>query len=99
MLCLDFKELGVNINAERYVDSLKCLQVSIKNKRPGKLTNGVILLQDNADVYKRQVCIYAYWEFCILQTTTLEEQDVLCEYIILPYIPFLPQNFLHTSFK
>ena len=66
VLLLDFKEPDVNINAERYADSLKHLRVSIENKRPRKLTNGVILLHDNAwpqmikdllgriDVYKRQ---------------------------------------------
>uniref|UniRef100_A0A1Y1LBA1 Tc1-like transposase DDE domain-containing protein n=1 Tax=Photinus pyralis TaxID=7054 RepID=A0A1Y1LBA1_PHOPY len=27
---------------------LKCLRISIKSKRPGKLTNGVTLLHDNA---------------------------------------------------
>ena len=48
VLFLDFKEPGVNINAERYVDSLKRLRVTIKNKRPGKLTNGVILPHGNA---------------------------------------------------
>ena len=37
MLLLDFKEPGVNINDERYANSLKCLQKSIKNKHPGKL--------------------------------------------------------------
>ena len=35
VLLLDFKKPGVNINAERYADSLKRLRVSIKNKRPG----------------------------------------------------------------
>ena len=48
VLILDFKEPGVNINTERYADSLKRLRVRIKTKRPGKLTNGVILLHDNA---------------------------------------------------
>ena len=48
VLLLDFKEPGVNLNAERYADSLKRLRASIKNKRLGKLTNGVILMYDNA---------------------------------------------------
>ena len=47
VLLLYFKEPGVSTNSERYADSLKRLRVSIKNKRPGKLTNGVILLHDN----------------------------------------------------
>ena len=48
VLLSDFKEPGVNINAELYADSLKRLGVSIKNEHPGQLTNGVAVLNDNA---------------------------------------------------
>lgn len=38
---------GVKINAEIYAYTLKRIHVNIKNKRPGKLTNHVILQNDN----------------------------------------------------
>lgn len=48
VLLLDFKEPCVNINAVRYKDTLDKLHTAIKNKRPGMLSRGVILLHDNA---------------------------------------------------
>lgn len=42
-----FKEPRIIINAEQYLDTLKSLRVSLKYKRSGKLTSGVILLHDN----------------------------------------------------
>lgn len=40
--------IHVNINAFRYSESLTRLRTAIKNKRSGLLTEGVILLLDNA---------------------------------------------------
>lgn len=47
-LLLEFKDPHVNINAVRYSETLTRLRTAIKNKRPGMLTEGVILLHDNA---------------------------------------------------
>lgn len=47
-LLLDFKEPGQSINAARYCQTLTQLRRAIKNKRPGLLTAGVIVLHDNA---------------------------------------------------
>lgn len=48
IMLLHWKQLGVNINPERSANTIKRLRVSIKTKRPRKLTNVVILLHDNA---------------------------------------------------
>lgn len=48
LLLADFKEPGVNISAAHYKDTLDKLHKAIKAKRPGKLSQGVILLHDNA---------------------------------------------------
>lgn len=48
MFLLDFKEPVLNIKAKRYSDTLKRLSVGIMNKCPGKPTNGVNLLHDDA---------------------------------------------------
>lgn len=38
-MLLDFIEPGVNINAERYSDTLKRLPASMKDEHPGKYTS------------------------------------------------------------
>lgn len=47
VLLLDFLEDGT-INANRYCDTLSKLKKAIRKKRPGLLTSGVLLLDDNA---------------------------------------------------
>lgn len=47
-LLIEFAKRGETINSSRYCATLNRLRVAIKNKRPGRLTNGVILLHDNA---------------------------------------------------
>ena len=48
LLMLDFKDPHITVNANRYKETLDKLQKAIKNKRPGMLSRGVILLHDNA---------------------------------------------------
>lgn len=48
MLLTDFLPRGTTINAARYVSTLKILKDRIKRKRPGLLSDGVLLLHDNA---------------------------------------------------
>ncbi|GFU64270.1 mariner Mos1 transposase [Trichonephila clavipes] len=47
-LLFEFLERETNINAQRYQATLQNLGRAIKSKRPGMLTNGVILLHDDA---------------------------------------------------
>ncbi len=47
-LLVEFLERGTTINAQRYQATLQNLRGAIKSKRPGMLSNGVILLHDNA---------------------------------------------------
>ncbi|GFW39922.1 mariner Mos1 transposase [Trichonephila clavipes] len=47
-LLVEFLERGTITNAQRYQAPLQKLRQAIKSKRPGVLSNGVILLHDNA---------------------------------------------------
>lgn len=47
-LLVDFLEHGTTINAQRYEDILQEPQYAIKSKCPGMLSDGIILLHDNA---------------------------------------------------
>lgn len=61
---LDFKEPGIIVNAERHVNTLKRLRIRTKNKRPVKLTIGVIM--------PRQF----WYELASLTTSTLQTRIV-----------------------
>ncbi|GFS10396.1 histone-lysine N-methyltransferase SETMAR [Elysia marginata] len=54
---LPFKTLqpGETINAARYCQTLDKLREAIRRKRPGQLTNGVILQHDNATPHTARV--------------------------------------------
>lgn len=54
-MLVEFLEHGRTINAEQYVITLGNLRTRIKNKRPGLLTKGVILLHDNARPHTAKV--------------------------------------------
>ncbi|GBN93428.1 hypothetical protein AVEN_126624-1 [Araneus ventricosus] len=47
-LLIDWLQRGATVNAERYCNVLLRLKQTIKNKRKGKRSNGIVLLQDNA---------------------------------------------------
>ena len=47
-LLVDFLEHYITINAQRYAETFRKLNLAIKTKRPGKLTDSIILLHDNA---------------------------------------------------
>ncbi|GBM61069.1 Mariner Mos1 transposase [Araneus ventricosus] len=47
-LLVEFLERGTTINGQRYQATLQNLKRAMKSKRPGTLSNGVILLHDNA---------------------------------------------------
>jgi histone-lysine N-methyltransferase SETMAR len=51
LLLLEWMPVGATINTQRYCDTLQNLRRAIKNKRPGKLTQGVLILHDNARLH------------------------------------------------
>lgn len=59
ILLIDYKEKGVSITGEYYAALLERLRDAVREKRRGKLTQGVLLLHDNAPVHKAQVAMAA----------------------------------------
>lgn len=55
ILLIDYKDKSVNITGAYYANILRQLRESIKEKRRGKLTRGVLLLHDNAPVHSARV--------------------------------------------
>ncbi len=51
----EFTPKGSTVNSETYCKTLKNLRKAIKDRRPGKLTDGVILLHDNATPHSARV--------------------------------------------
>ncbi|CAK9806295.1 Protein GVQW3, partial [Anthophora plagiata] len=56
---VDYKEKGVTITGEYYSELVEQLKEAIKEKRRGKWTKSVLLLQDNAPVHKSKVAMAA----------------------------------------
>ena len=54
---IDYLQKGKTINREYYAKLLRELRQAIKSKRPGKLTKGVLLHQDNAPAHKSLVAM------------------------------------------
>ena len=52
ILMIDYLQRGNTINSDYYCDLLYRLKDAIKEKRRGKLRNGVLFLQDNAPAHK-----------------------------------------------
>ena len=51
VLMVDYKPTGISITGAYYADLMKQLRTEIKEKRRGKLSQGVLLLHDNAPVH------------------------------------------------
>ena len=56
---MDYLEEGHMINGEYYAEELRQLQQEIVKKRRGKLTWGVLFLQDNAPAQTSQIAMAA----------------------------------------
>ncbi|GFX13413.1 mariner Mos1 transposase [Trichonephila clavipes] len=54
-LLMEFLEHRKSINSDVYCETRRRLRRSIKNKRPGLLTEGVVLLHDDARPYASRV--------------------------------------------
>ena len=55
VLMVDYKPAGISITGAYYADLMKQLRTAIKEKRRGKLSQGVLLLHDNAPVHKSRI--------------------------------------------
>ena len=56
---IDYLQKGKTITGEYYAKLLRELRQAIKSKRPGKLTKGVLLHQDNSPAHKSLVAMSA----------------------------------------
>lgn len=59
VLLVDFLHKGSTVTGAYYSQLLRALRDAIKQKRRGKLTRGVLLLQDNAPAHTSQVAVVA----------------------------------------
>lgn len=75
VLLVDFLEQGRTINGEYYASLLEQLRAAIIEKRRGKMSKGVRLLQDNAPAHKSRVAI---------------SKAVNCGFELLPHPPYSP---------
>ena len=57
LIMIDYFQNGKPISGQYYADELVRLRQSIKEKRRGKLTKGVLLLHDNATVHTRRTLV------------------------------------------
>ena len=62
VIMIDYFEQGRTINGAYYAAELRRLRQEIARKRRGKLTCGVLLLQDNAPAHTSQVAMTAATE-------------------------------------
>ena len=60
---IDYLEQESMINGAYYAGELRWLRQEIARKRQGKLTRGVLLLQDNAPAHASQVAMSAATEW------------------------------------
>ena len=75
VIMVDYLEEGRTINGAYYAEELRRLRQEIVRKRRGKLTRGVLLLQDNAPAHTSQVAMAAATE---------------CGFEVLPHPPYSP---------
>ena len=75
VLLLDYLPKGHTITGEYYSDLLKRLRESIKKKRPGMITKGVLFHQDNAPAHSS-----------MLAMATIRD----CGFQLVPHPPYSP---------
>ena len=64
------------MNSQYYLEELKCLRESVREKRRGKLSLGVLPLQDNAPAHTAKLSV---------------ETAAVCGFKLLPHPPYLPE--------
>ena len=57
---IDFLDKGRTITGDYYLTLLTTLRETIKEKRRGKLSKGVLFLQDNAPAHKSHVAMQKF---------------------------------------
>jgi hypothetical protein len=57
IIMIDYLEQGRTINGSYYTDKLRSLHQEIARNRRGKVTQGVLLLHDNARAHTPQVTL------------------------------------------
>ena len=62
VIMIDYLEQGSMINGKYHTGELRRLSQEIARKRRGKLTRGILLLQDNASARTSQIAITAATE-------------------------------------
>ena len=75
VIMVDYLQEGRTINGAYYAEELRRLRQDIVRKRSGKLTQGVLLLQDYAPAHTSQVAMAAATE---------------CVFEVLPHPPSSP---------
>ena len=75
VIMIDYHQQGRTINAAYCAAEFRRLRKEIARKRTGKLTRGVLLLQDNAPAHTSQVAMTAATE---------------CGFEVLPHLPYSP---------
>ncbi|GFV91931.1 histone-lysine N-methyltransferase SETMAR [Trichonephila clavipes] len=79
---MEFATPGDTINSSRYCATLNRLHVAIKNKRPGRLTNGVILLHNNARPHVSDVAQLANFKWKTLHHPPYSPDLLPCDFHI-----------------
>ena len=74
-ILVEYLPRGMTITGEYYAAQLHRLREAIKQKRRGKLSRGVLLLQDNAPAHRSQVAMTAVSR---------------CGFELLPHPPYSP---------
>ena len=86
IIMVDYLEEDRMINGAYYAKELSLLSQDIENKRRGKLTQGVLLLQDNAPTHTLQVAMAAATKcsFQILPHSPYSQDSVLLDFYLFP---------------
>ena len=80
---IDYLQQGRTVNGTYYAVELRRLPQEIVRKKRGKLTRGVLLLQDNTPAHTSQVAMTAVSE---------------CGFEVLPHPPYSP-DMAHSDFN
>ena len=85
---IDYLQKGKTINGEYYTKLLRELRQAIKSKRPGKLTKGALLHQDNAPAHKSLVAMSAVHDcgFELIDHPPYSPDLAPSDYFLFPYL-------------
>ena len=83
---IDYLQKGKTINGEYYAKLLRELRQAIKSKRPGELTKGVLLHQENAPAHNSLVAMSAVHDcgFGLIDHTPYSPDLATSDYFLLP---------------